>query len=94
MPQAYQSIKQGLNEAVAHASGRKAGVDSLQTQTVDVSHLRERLGFTQEQFAARFGFPVATLRHWERGDRSPNGAALVLLKVIDRNPQAVMQALI
>ncbi|MDP1535173.1 MAG: helix-turn-helix domain-containing protein [Rubrivivax sp.] len=28
---------------------------------------------TQEQFAARFGFSVATLRHWERGDRSPHG---------------------
>lgn len=93
MAQAFQSIKQGLNEAIAHASGSKAGVKLYQPQTVDVSVLRERLGFTQEQFAARFGFSVATLRHWERGDRSPNGAALVLLNVIDRNPGAVMQAL-
>jgi putative transcriptional regulator len=52
-----------------------------------------RPGYTQPQFAARFGFSVATLRHWERGDRSPSGASLVLLNVIDRNPRAVMQAL-
>jgi putative transcriptional regulator len=48
---------------------------------------------TQEQFAARFGFSVATLRHWERGDRSPQGPALVLLNVIDKNPAAVLGAL-
>jgi putative transcriptional regulator len=48
---------------------------------------------TQEQFAARFGFSVATLRHWERGDRSPSGASLVFLNVIERSPQAVLNAL-
>jgi putative transcriptional regulator len=36
---------------------------------------------------------VATLRHWERGDRAPSGASLVLLNVIDRNPRAVLEAL-
>ena len=56
MAQAFQSIKQGLNEAIAHARGAKAGVKLYQPQAVDVSQLRERLGLTQEQFAARFGF--------------------------------------
>lgn len=93
MTQAFQSIKQGLNEAISHARGDKRGVTVYQPQTVDVPGLRTRLGLTQEQFAARFGFSVATLRHWERGDRSPNGAALVLLNVIDKDPRAVMRAL-
>jgi putative transcriptional regulator len=60
---------------------------------VDVAHLRKRIGMTQAQFAKRFGFPVATLRHWERGDRKPRGAALVLLNVIARNPRIVLDAL-
>ena len=93
MAQAFASIKQGLTEAIAHAKGNTDGVKLYHPKSVDVSGLRGRLGFTQEQFAARFGFSVATLRHWERGDRSPNGAALVLLNVIDRDPRAVMQAL-
>ena len=93
MTQAFQSIKQGLNEAISHARGYKRGVMVHQPQEVDVPGLRTRLGLTQEQFAARFGFSVATLRHWERGDRSPNGAALVLLNVIDKDPRAVMRAL-
>ena len=89
MTQAFQSFKQGLNEAISHARG----VMVYQPQAVDVPGLRTRLGLTQEQFAARFGFSVATLRHWERGDRSPNGAALVLLNVINKDPRAVMRAL-
>jgi transcriptional regulator with XRE-family HTH domain len=60
---------------------------------VDVKALRAKVGMTQEQFAARFGFSTATLRHWERGDRTPHGPALVLLNVIERNPAAVIEAL-
>jgi putative transcriptional regulator len=97
MSQAFESIKQGLSEAMDHAKAKganmPAGIKLYNPQSVDVPALRDRLGFTQEQFAARFGFSVATLRHWERGDRSPSGASLVLLNVIDRNPRAVMQAL-
>ena len=96
MSNAFDSIKQGLTEALAHAKtkgSKTTGVKLYQPQEVDVSGLRERLSLTQEQFAARFGFSVATLRHWERGDRSPSGASLVLLNVIERNPKAVLEAL-
>jgi putative transcriptional regulator len=89
----FDSIARGLNEAVAHAKGKKIAVKVYKPEAVDVSELRQRLGMTQEQFAARFGFSVATLRHWERGDRSPHGASLVLLNVIKRAPDAVRAAL-
>ncbi|MGZ5683568.1 MAG: helix-turn-helix domain-containing protein [Usitatibacter sp.] len=56
---------------------------------IDVAAIRRRTGMTQEQFAARFGFSVATLRHWERGNRRPREAALVLLSVIARSPKSV-----
>lgn len=55
--------------------------------------LRARIGLTQEQFAAKFGISLGTLRHWERGDRKPHGPALVLLRVIERNERAVLRAL-
>jgi len=60
---------------------------------VDVRAIRLKLGMTQNLFAARFGFPLATLRHWEYGRRKPTGASLTLLNVIARNPRAVLQAL-
>ncbi len=55
--------------------------------------LRQRIGLTQEEFAARFGISLGTLRHWEHGDRKPHGPALVLLRVIEKNDRAVLRAL-
>lgn len=48
---------------------------------------------SQNEFASAFGISVATLRHWERGDRSPHGPALVLLNIIAKEPQTVLKAL-
>lgn len=90
---AFESIKQGLTEAVGHAKGKQVAAKVYQSSPGDVAGLRKRLDLTQEQFAARFGFSVATLRHWERGDRYPQGPALVLLNLIDRDPKAVLRAL-
>ena len=93
MSKAFDSIKQGLQEAIDHARGDNGAARVYRPQPVDVKALRTRVAMTQEQFAARFGCSVATLRHWERGDRSPQGPAPVLLNVIDKNPAAVLTAL-
>lgn len=93
MGKTFDSISRGLNEATAHARGKKNGVKVFKPEVVDVAALRQHMGMTQEQFAARFGFSVATLRHWERGDRKPQGASLVLLNLIKRVPEAVTAAL-
>ena len=88
-----ESIKAGLRQALEHARGGSIDARVYRPQPVDVAAVRRSLHMTQEQFAARFGVSVATLRHWERGDRKPQGPALVLLNVIQREPQAVMRAL-
>ncbi|MEO5692539.1 MAG: hypothetical protein ABIQ72_05405, partial [Usitatibacter sp.] len=58
----------------------------------DVQGLRRKMHISQREFAGMFGFPVATLRHWERGNRQPVGAALVLLHVVNENPLVVRRA--
>jgi len=42
------SISRGLNEAVAHAKGKKVAVKIYKPEPVDVSALRQRMGMTQE----------------------------------------------
>ena len=71
MGKAFESIKQGLTEAIGHAKGTQAGVKVWRPAAVDVAAVRGRLGFTQARFAARFGVSVATLRHWERWRPQP-----------------------
>lgn len=61
---------------------------------VDVAAIRKRLGLSQALFAHRFGFPVATLRHWEQGNRRPRGCALALLHVIAYNPAVATRAIL
>jgi len=93
MNNTFKSIKKGLQEAIEHAEGGSPETRIHRPRPIDVKALRSKIGMTQEQFAARFGFSTATLRHWERGDRAPHGPALVLLNVIEHNPEAVIDAL-
>ena len=59
----------------------------------DVKAVRARLGKSQAEFALMIGVSVATLRNWEQGRRVPEGPALALLRVAERNPRAVSAAL-
>lgn len=93
MSKAFKSIKRGLREAIAHQTGKGRGAKTYIPSEIDVQALRKRIGFTQEEFAAKFGISLGTLRHWERGDRKPHGSALVLLRVIEKNDRAVLRAL-
>lgn len=58
-----------------------------------IRRTREKLNLSQDQFAKMFHIPVATLRDWEQARRKPDAPALAYLTVIDKNPDAVTQAL-
>lgn len=82
------TTSKNLAKARATIEQARRGHRSYEAKPIDVVALRTRMGMSQELFARRFGFPVATLRHWERGDRKPRGTARVLLQVIAHNPRA------
>ena len=92
MNKAYTEISAGLKDAVAHAKGDKSGVVEHTSKSLNVKAIREKTGMSQQRFCATFGISLGTLRHWEQGLRTPRGAARVLLKVVDQNPQAVIEA--
>ena len=88
------SIRRGLEQAIAYADGKaRSGYRVHIPAEIDVKRIRSKLGLTQEQFAARFGFSVNTLRHWEQGKRQPEGPTRAYLIVIERTPKAVERAL-
>jgi putative transcriptional regulator len=60
---------------------------------VDVKSIRETLGLSQEAFARRFGLDLATVRNWEQNRSRPDTAARVLLRTIEKEPDAVTRAL-
>lgn len=93
MTNAYSSIAQGLKEAIELNLGEKVAAKTYKPEALDVAEIRRNLGLTQMEFAAKFCISVSTLRHWERGDRTPQGPALALLHVVAKEPQAVLRAL-
>lgn len=92
---AFEKIMAGLEDALAYANGdsSRATVHAVQVEDIDITRLREKLGLSQDRFAALFGLSARTVRNWEQGVRHPEGPARVLLQVIDREPEAVMRAL-
>jgi putative transcriptional regulator len=65
----------------------------VQVPVVDVTVARKKLQMSQDQLARVLCVSPATVRSWERGHRRPAGAARVLLRVIEREPDAVLRAL-
>ncbi len=84
-----------LEQAVAIMEGKMTPgrVHQVGVPEVDVQAARQRLGMSQPAFAAAFGVPLPTLRKWEQRVRRPKGPAQVLLRVIEREPEAVRRAL-
>lgn len=89
----FNSIKQGLEEAVDFSKNKCPQAVIHEFKPIDVKNIRAKMNMSQTQFASAFGISVSTLRHWERGDRVPQGPALVLLNVVKKEPQAVLNAL-
>ena len=85
---------QSMQEALAHARGVKvaARVTKVEKPRVQVKRIRRKVGLTQATFATVLGISVSGLRKWEQGQRQPHGAALTLLNVMDREPEAVIRA--
>ena len=89
-----------LREHISHLSGEKKL--TLRTYTVfvpdpvpvikarDIAAIRSKLKLSQPVFARVLNVPVATARSWESGRRKPTGAALRLLDLARRSPQALL----
>ena len=91
-----QDLIKAMGEALAHAKGRKLPglrVHKVELAPKDVKRIRERLELSQDEMAVLMGTSASGYRKWEQGQREPNGAAKTLLRVMEREPEAVMRAL-
>lgn len=88
---AYESIRQGLTEAITFAEGKTTGarVHDVEVPQVDVAAIRANTGLSQAEFARSIGVAKGTLLNWEHGRRRPTGPAQVLLAMIAKRPSLV-----
>ena len=89
MSDEYETLMDALSGIMADPTSSDLPVPSV----IDVQAIRKKTGLSQAAFAIRIGVPVATLRNWEQGHRSPTGPARVLLALLERNPRIVEETL-
>jgi putative transcriptional regulator len=88
-------LLEGLREAAAWSRREiTLPVRDVATLTPErVKAIRKAVAKSPREFSRRFGIPARTLEGWEQGRRRPDPAASVLLRVIERNPNIVEDAL-
>jgi len=92
---AFDKIRAGLDDAKAYLDGTadKGAFRIHVPARVNVKKIRTQLGLSQESFAQTYGFALSAVRDWEQGRRQPERSARILLKVVEKEPEAVTRAL-
>jgi len=98
---------EGLKEAVSVAKGQakpaRVTRGRLTAANVDVAPpprykskkiaaVRSSLGVSQPVFASMLNVSSNTVRAWEQGDRTPEGATLRLLELAEKYPNVLVQS--
>jgi putative transcriptional regulator len=86
----FEELLESVREGGAILRGERKPSRAFRIEEPDVKALREQYGLSQAKFAALMGISVGTLRNWEQGRRHPEGSARVLLRVVARHPEAVL----
>ena len=68
-------------------SGQKGATQ--QVQVSQVVEARQKVGFSQSQFAELMGVSLRTLQEWEQGRRNPSRAASSLLRIAIERPDVL-----
>ncbi len=89
-----EAVLRGVEDVIKHLEGDAEllpDFDCVPQQ--DVKAIRNKLNLSQSQFAGTFGIPLATVKNWEQGRRTPDQPANVLLFVISQVPDVVASCL-
>ena len=83
----WQEVLDGVRE-IQTGKGKRVSV-SLPA----AARVRKASGLSQSEFAEILGVSVRTLQDWEQGRRKPSGAAATLLKIAEKNPDLLREAI-
>ena len=93
MDSLFESIKQGLTEAIEYERGnlpdtkvKKVTYTPVRTfNAVEIKEIRAQLGMTQRLFAGAMGISIKTVESWEAGTNRPTGTACRMLELLQQD---------
>ena len=83
-----KKLLQSVREMKASQAARVTKI-----QVNEVVQARQGTGMSQAEFAGALHISKRTLQEWEQGRRSPSGAAQALIRIAQRHPEVVREAL-
>ena len=87
------SMRQGADHAAGKITARThqltARAESISAS--EIAAIREQMNVSQAVFADLLNVPKSTAVSWERGLRSPSGAAVRLLQIAKNRPKALLE---
>jgi len=81
---------EAMGEALAHAKGEGP---AILHSPIAPREVRKQAKLTQAQMAPLMGMSLSGYRKWEQGQRRVSGPAAALLRLIQREPEAVKRGL-
>ncbi len=93
-----KSIREARADIATYLAGDPSRVEISTVRIpddIDVRAVRKGLALSQSQFARLFGINLSVVQSWERtvNRKKPSRATRVLLTVLERRPEAVLEAL-
>jgi len=89
----FNELIDSVQEAGEIYHGKKEALRRFSFTPLDVKAIREKTGLSQARFAILMGVSVRTLQNWEQGHRTPQGPAISLLKIVDKEPEVALRAI-
>jgi putative transcriptional regulator len=88
----FNELLESVKQAKAIEKGERKPARAFQVNPrTDLAKVRGKLGLSQSKFAAVLGISADTLQNWEQGRRHPAGPAKVLLKIVTRHPEVLLE---
>ena len=91
-PELFKELLASVREAGAVMRGERKAHRHSKMEMPDVKTILKELGLNEEQFARLLGVRPVTIRNWRQGKRKPAGAAFVLLRIAEKHPEALLDA--
>ena len=85
----FDELLQSVREMGAIARDEIEPARVTELATPNVKEVREKMGFSQEEFARALRVSVGTIRNWEQNRRQPTGPARVLLTIVQQQPDVL-----
>ncbi len=98
MSKFYDDLMGALLELEEHLDGKRTlkteiieRTDPLVIKSEEIKALRNKLNLSQAVFALKLRTSVRTYQNWEQGKTKPNAQAILLLKMVERDPNLFNQ---